>query len=187
MEFEVGGETYEGRLNAQREDADAGVLILPGMGHGPFGDIFDVLAYELAGTGKRVFRYESWETREDLEAKTIAELHEEVDAAVEYLQSAGCSTVYLVAKSFGGGLALTHVPDAVERVVLWEPATIAVATTRTSTRRPPSRSATSRSSSSVPTTSGESTSRSESSPATASGASRASTPSASPTPSRTAR
>lgn len=126
MDFEVGGETYEGRLNAQREGADTGVLILPGMGHGPFGDIFDIIAYELAGTGKQVFRYEGWETREDLEAKTISELHEEVDAAAEYLQSEGCSTVYLVAKSFGGGLALTHVPDAVERVVLWEPATIEV-------------------------------------------------------------
>jgi dienelactone hydrolase len=126
VEFEVGGETYEGRLNSRREDADTGVLVVPGMGHGPFGDIFDVVAYELAGTGKQVFRYESWEASEDLEEKTLAELHAELDAAVEYLRSKGCSTVYLVAKSFGGGLVLTHLPGAVERVVLWEPATIEV-------------------------------------------------------------
>ena len=122
VEFDIGSETYEGRLTVQDEDADEGVVMLPGAGHGPFGNIFDIAAYELAGDGKRVFRVETWEPREELEAKTLAELHEEVDAAVDYLRTNGCSTVDLIAKSFGGGIALTHDLDAVDGLLLWAPA-----------------------------------------------------------------
>lgn len=122
VEFEVGEETYEGRLNVQREDADEGVVMVPGAGHGPFGDIFDVVAYELAGAGKRVFRYESWESRDELEAKTLGELHRELEAAVDYLRSEGCSTVHVVAKSFGGGIALTYEGDDIDGLLLWAPA-----------------------------------------------------------------
>ncbi|WP_121820559.1 alpha/beta hydrolase [Halostella salina] len=123
-ELEFGEETYEGRLNVPEGDAesDVGVVMVPGAGHGPFGNIFDIVAYELAGTGAHVFRYESWESIDGLEAKTFEELHREVDTAVERLQDEGCSEIHLIAKSFGGGIALTHVPDAVERVVLWAPA-----------------------------------------------------------------
>jgi dienelactone hydrolase len=124
VEFEIGSDSYEGRVNLPESDADtdAGVLMIPGAGHGPYGNIFDIVAYELAGTGKRVFRYESWESHEELDEKTVGELHEEVDAAVERLRSNGCSTIHLIAKSFGGGIALTHVPDAVDSAVLWAPA-----------------------------------------------------------------
>ena len=59
LDFDIGSETYEGRLTVQDEDADEGVVMLPGAGHGPFGDIFDIAAYELAGDGKRVFRVET--------------------------------------------------------------------------------------------------------------------------------
>ena len=124
VDFEVDGETYEGRVNVQRADPDTGVVVVPGAGHGPFGDIFDVVAYELAGASKQVFRFQTWEDHEELDEKTLAEIHAEIDAAVEFLQSEGCSTIHLIAKSFGGGVTLTHVPDAVERVVLWEPATM---------------------------------------------------------------
>lgn len=123
-EMEFGEETYEGRLNVPEGDGefDTGVVMVPGAGHGPFGDVFDVVAYELAGTGTYVFRYESWESPEGLGAKTFGELHAELDAAVERLREEGCSTIYLIAKSFGGGVVLTHVPDTVERIVLWAPA-----------------------------------------------------------------
>ena len=122
VELTVGDETYAGRSNVRDGDAEEGVVVVPGAGHGPFGDIFDVVAYELAGTGRRVLRYESWESHEQLKRKTLAELHAELDAAVEWLLSNGCSTVHVLAKSFGGGVALTHVPDAVESLILWAPA-----------------------------------------------------------------
>ncbi len=121
-DFTVGTETYEGRLNVPGEDTETGVVVLPGAGHGPFGDVFDVISYELAGDGKHVVRYDSWENHEQLAQKTFGELHDEINAAIDHLRSEGCRTFYLLAKSFGGGLALTHVPEAIERVVLWEPA-----------------------------------------------------------------
>lgn len=122
LELDVEPEPYDVRLNAQDDDTDVGVVVVPGAGHGPFGDVFDVISYELAGAGARVLRYETWQSREELEAKTLAELHREVEAAVERLRAEGCSTIRLLAKSFGGGVALSRVPDAVERVMLWAPA-----------------------------------------------------------------
>lgn len=124
IDFEVGDEAYEGRLNTPEGDemTDVGVVMIPGAGHGPFGDIFDITAYELAGTSKSVFRYDSWGTLDELETKTFGDLHREVDAAIERLQSEDCSEIHLIAKSFGSGIAFTHVPDAVGRMVLWAPA-----------------------------------------------------------------
>lgn len=37
----VDGESILGRLNHPGEDTDLGRLMLPGAGHGPYGDIFD--------------------------------------------------------------------------------------------------------------------------------------------------
>lgn len=123
LEVDVDGETYDGVLNVpEGEVTGDGVLVVPGAGHGPFGDIFDVMAYELAGAGQHVLRVETWETRDELNEKTLAEMHEEVEVAIDRLQSEGCSNISLLAKSFGGGIALTHVPEAVDRMVLWEPA-----------------------------------------------------------------
>lgn len=121
-ELTVGEETYEGRLNVPATAPERGVLLLGGAGHGPFGDIFDVVSYELAGDGRLVYRYESWDSLEELEGKTLGELQAEVGAAVAVLEERGCESITVIAKSFGGGIALSHVPDAVDRLVLWAPA-----------------------------------------------------------------
>lgn len=122
LELTVGTKTYNAGVNVQGERGDVGVVILPGAGHGPKGDIFDIISYELAGADKMVLRYDSWESRDELEQKTLGKLQEELDAAVDHLESEGASTIYVLAKSFGGGLALSHVPDAVDRILLWAPA-----------------------------------------------------------------
>lgn len=123
VDLEANGETHEALVDVpEGEEREAGVVVVPGAGHGPFDDIFDVTSYELAKQGLRVIRVETWETREELEAKTLAEVHNEIDAMVESLREQGCSTVSVLAKSFGGGVALTHVPEGIERLVLWEPA-----------------------------------------------------------------
>jgi pimeloyl-ACP methyl ester carboxylesterase len=119
--LEIGGDSYPGRLNAPEGSTDSGVLVLPGGGHGPFGDVFDRVATTAADAGHAVARFETWTGPDDLDAKTDADLAAEIDAGVDFLRSEGCSTITVVAKSFGGRLALEHAPD-VDRMVLWAPA-----------------------------------------------------------------
>jgi hypothetical protein len=119
--LESGGDSYPGRLNAPEGSTDSGVLVLPGGGHGPFGDVFDRVATTAGDAGHAVARFETWTGPDDLDAKTDADLAAEIDAGVDFLRSEGCSTITVVAKSFGGRLALEHAPD-VDRMVLWAPA-----------------------------------------------------------------
>lgn len=123
VELEVGSETYEGRLTVpEGEQTDRGVVMIPGAGHGPYGNIFDIVAYELAGVGQTVGRVETWDDHDELDTKTLGELHAEVDAVIAELQSRGCESIAVIAKSFGGGIALTYDNPAVDRLLLWAPA-----------------------------------------------------------------
>lgn len=125
IEFEVDGEEYEGRLNTPEDgDAETCVVVLPGAGHGPFGDIFDVAAYELANAGVATFRFETWTNDEELDAKTLAELHAERDAALAFVRDRGYDDVSLLIKSFGGRVGFTAFPDGVDRVLGWAPAVV---------------------------------------------------------------
>jgi len=120
--LDVGEQRFPGRLNEPDTPTGRGVLVIPGAGHGPFGDVFDRFAAAAAGAGHPVARFETWSSHEELDAKTDAALREEIDAGIEFLRSRDCATVALVAKSFGGRLALAHAPDGAERMVLWAPA-----------------------------------------------------------------
>ncbi|WEL22436.1 alpha/beta hydrolase [Halorhabdus sp. BNX81] len=121
----VGDSTYPGRLNTPEEPSDRGILIVPGAGHGPFGDVFLRFARRAAEDGHYVARFETWISPNDLEAKTDEDFRAELAAGVEFLRSRGCSTITVVAKSFGGRVALEHLPDGVDRLVLWAPAVLA--------------------------------------------------------------
>ena len=120
--LKVDGASYPGRVNAPDEQTDRGVLVVPGAGHGPFGDVFDRFAEAAAEQGRTVARFETWESREELRRKTDAEFEAELEGGVEFLRERGCTSVAMVAKSFGGRLALTHLPGRVDRLVLWAPA-----------------------------------------------------------------
>ncbi len=118
----VDDQRFPGRLNVPEESTGRGVLVLPGAGHGPFGDVFDRFAAAAADEGFTVARFETWSTRDDLEAKTDADFAAEIAAGATFLRERGCEYLAVVAKSFGGRLALTHPPDGVDRMVLWAPA-----------------------------------------------------------------
>jgi dienelactone hydrolase len=123
LDFEVDGETYEGRfVTPPAGDAETCVVVLPGAGHGPFGNIFDITMYELASAGVASFRYESWTSGEELDAKTLAELQAEAHAAVDLAHDRGYDRVPMLVKSFGGRIAFTDLPDRVDRVLGWAPA-----------------------------------------------------------------
>lgn len=121
----VGDSTYPGRLTVPDGETDRGVLLVPGAGHGPFGDVFLRFARAAADAGHEVARFETWLSPADLDAKTDAEFAAELAAGVEFLRDRGCSTVTVVAKSAGGRITLDHLPAAVDRLVLWAPAVLA--------------------------------------------------------------
>ncbi|WP_325064014.1 alpha/beta hydrolase [Halobacterium bonnevillei] len=123
------GDEFEARLAVPDDPDGRGVAVMPGAGHGPWGDIFDLLAEDAARDGAYVLRFEGWPTPDDLEAKTLREFQSELVAALERLREAGCTELSVVAKSFGGGVTLTDVPDAVDRAVLWAPATFTLGDT----------------------------------------------------------
>ncbi|WP_232702464.1 alpha/beta hydrolase [Halobacterium wangiae] len=115
------GDAYEAELTVPDDPDGRGIAVMPGAGHGPWGGIFDRLAEAAAADGSHVFRFESW-TPSGVWEKSLDDLHAELDAAVRVLQDRGCTDLAVVGKSFGAGVMLTHVPDAVDRLVLWAPA-----------------------------------------------------------------
>lgn len=123
--LEVGNSAYPGRLNTTEEPSDRGVLVVPGAGHGPFGDVFLRFSRAAAEEGHHVARFETWMSPGELEDKTDEDFRTELEAGVDFLRSRGCSTVTVVAKSFGGRVALEHLPESVDRLVLWAPAVLA--------------------------------------------------------------
>ncbi|WP_135667606.1 alpha/beta hydrolase [Halorhabdus rudnickae] len=123
--LEVGDRTYPGRVNTPEEPSDRGVLLVPGAGHGPFGDVFLRFSRTAATEGHHVARFEMWMSPSDLEEKSDADFRADLEAGVDFLHSQGCSTITVVAKSLGGRVALEHLPDGVDRLVLWAPAILA--------------------------------------------------------------
>ncbi|WP_458209732.1 alpha/beta hydrolase [Haladaptatus sp. NG-SE-30] len=120
--LEVGEYSYSGELNVASSATERGILVIPGAGHGPFGDIFDRFVEAASKSGHTIARFETWTSQEELAKKTDTEREEELTAGVEFLRSQGCSTIAIVAKSYGGRLALTRTPDGADRMVLWAPA-----------------------------------------------------------------
>jgi len=120
----VHGEEYPGRLTVPDVETERGVLVVPGAGHGPFGDVFDGFAEAATDAGHLVARFRTWTGPDDLEAKTAADFREEICAGIDLLRARGCTTVAVVAKSFGGRLALEHATDEADRMVLWAPAVL---------------------------------------------------------------
>jgi pimeloyl-ACP methyl ester carboxylesterase len=123
--LEVGDSAYPGRLNTAEEPSDRGVLMVPGAGHGPFGDVFLRFSRAAAEEGHHVARFETWMSPDELEGKTDEDFRAELAAGVDFLRSRGCSTISVVAKSLGGRVALEHLPEGVDRLVLWAPAVLA--------------------------------------------------------------
>lgn len=122
--LEAGSGNFPGRLNVPEEPTRRGVLVIPGAGHGPFEDVFDTFAAAAADAGVTAARFETWTDREDLEAKTPEQFREEIEAGVGVLRDRGCRTVTVVAKSFGGRLALEFATESADRMVLWAPAVL---------------------------------------------------------------
>lgn len=121
IQLEVGEERYPARITEPESGSDCGAVLIPGASSGAFGGIFDDLARSLAESGVTFLQFESWDGLEALGEKELADLHAEMDAAVDRLRGRGCDRVVAVGKSFGGGVPLTN-DSAIVGMVLWAPA-----------------------------------------------------------------
>lgn len=122
-ELAAGEASFTAELELPEGDSDHGAVLLSGANHTAFDDaVFDRLAAAAAAAGVQFLRYRTWDSGEDLSAKSQDELYAEVDAALEHLHERGCSRVSLVGKSIGGVIALQHAPDRADEMVLWAPA-----------------------------------------------------------------
>lgn len=121
-ELSVRNETFTAEIEVPQGDSDHGAVLLSGANHTAFDDaVFDRLATAAADAGIQFLRYQTWDSGEELSAKSTEEIYAEVDAALEHLHERGCSRVSLVGKSIGGAIALQDAPDRVDEMVLWAP------------------------------------------------------------------
>ncbi|WEL22891.1 alpha/beta fold hydrolase [Candidatus Nanohalovita haloferacivicina] len=111
-----------GLVEEGNENADEGLLVIPGISSGPFGSPFDEVVEEMSEYC-RVVRVDTWDDARDLEELTLKDLHQQIDEAINRLTESGCERIHVIGKSFGGQLALTY-PDNVSfsSMVLWAPA-----------------------------------------------------------------
>jgi dienelactone hydrolase len=121
-QLEVGDEHFPARITAPDSGSDVGAVLLPGASSGPFGGIFDELARTLADSGATFLQFETWDGTEELGETELADLHAELDAAVDLLRERECDRVVAVGKSFGGGIPLTNETAGLAGMVLWAPA-----------------------------------------------------------------
>lgn len=117
----------EGRKNKLKieipeKDTNKGIIFVPGISSGPWGEKYDKLSRKAVGNGFVFLRFEGWESSEDLQTKTLSEIHRQIDSAIEVLRDKGCEEISVIGKSFGGGVILTYGLDRFKKSVLWAPA-----------------------------------------------------------------
>jgi len=100
------------------ESTSHAALFIPGISGEPFCERYKTLARACVDSNITLLRYESW-TRENIQDKTIRHLLDEIAQLMRELR-ANHTTVSIIGKSIGGGLALLY--KHADRMVLWAPA-----------------------------------------------------------------
>ena len=98
------------------------VILIPGVSGKVFTDKYKEFVDTCTDNGLSVARMQSWESTDDLQKKSLADLHKDLDTAVAYLRELGYETIYAVGKSLGGGILLTRNHPDIKKLVLWAPA-----------------------------------------------------------------
>lgn len=109
-------------LDSPEQKVDQAVLFLPGISGGVFSSRFQPLVDMALSEGRAIARMGAWQDAEDVETKTLNDLHAAVEEALETLKGEGFETVTGIGKSFGGGLLLSYHTDMIVKKILWAPA-----------------------------------------------------------------
>ena len=91
-------------------------LLIPGMREGATSNYYDRLEKSLAQEKITLIRKDYWTMPEELQHQTLQTLHQEINQTIKEK-----NVTILIAKSFGGMLALTLQNPTIKKMVLWAP------------------------------------------------------------------
>jgi pimeloyl-ACP methyl ester carboxylesterase len=97
-------------------------LFVPGASGGAFTARFDPLVHALNSRGVGVARLSLYNSPEERDQRSMANMHADIHAALGHLTERGFATIFAIGKSFGGALLLTYPGDVFAGRVLWAPA-----------------------------------------------------------------
>ena len=98
--------------------ARGAIFFVPGANGKP---LSDVISQAIVGAGYDILNHSFWNSPQELEEKSLADIQADIVAAAEYLHKQGYGRIVAMGKSLGGGFLLTHKLD-VQAMVLLAPA-----------------------------------------------------------------
>lgn len=111
------------KLERPSVNSDKAVILLPGIhGHALDDYRYDSLGNYLTANGFYFLRIEFWNSNEERGEYRFSDFHKILDEACSFLKSFGCPKIGIVAKSFGGGIALSYKNPELKGIVVWAPA-----------------------------------------------------------------
>tara|TARA_Y100000034_G_C6896283_1_gene413303 strand:- start:473 stop:1117 length:645 start_codon:yes stop_codon:yes gene_type:complete len=113
---------YKHILAKPEQESDKAVILLPGVSGKALSDRYKDLESALNSAGFSFLRFDIWESVEDLQTKTLQEVYQRIDQAVDYMHSKGYGEISFIGKSFGGGVLLTYPSDKISSTILLAPA-----------------------------------------------------------------
>lgn len=107
----------------EEETVNRSLLVIPGISSDPYESPFNEVVDYAKEMGFSVVRLNQWSSSEDLEDKTLKDMHDLIDRALEKLDEEGYNYIGVLGKSFGGQLALTYPHnERFDFMILWAPA-----------------------------------------------------------------
>ena len=110
-------------MSDEEESVNRSLIVIPGISSDPYDSPFEEVVSYAKDMGFSVVRLSQWNSSEDLEDKTLDDLYQLIDRALEKLDEEGYNYVGVLGKSFGGQLALTYPRnERFDFMILWAPA-----------------------------------------------------------------
>lgn len=121
--LKIASQNTDAVLDIPEEKSKKAILFIPGVSGKALGDEYNELAEIFIKKDYAFLRFQSWEDGgKGINKKTINSIHKELDLVIKYLKSLGVNNIYVIAKSFGGGMILTYKNPLIKKMVLWAPA-----------------------------------------------------------------
>ena len=110
-------------MGDEEESVNRSLLVIPGISSDPYESPFEEVVSYAKDMGFSVVRLSQWSGSEDLEDRTLDDMYQLIDRALEKLDEEGYNYIGVLGKSFGGQLALTYPGnERFDFMILWAPA-----------------------------------------------------------------